>query len=294
VTSEQTCIEALQEAARLLGESPSKAEYERLGLTPASGTIIRQCGGWNAAKELAGLETEPSTGSRTAEKPDDVELPDGVEWSELSQDQRWDYRHPQRNVQSTLDRRQRLRAWLFERKRELGCAECGADDASSLDFHHPEDADKKMDVSTMVTYGYGRERLQREIDRCEVLCANCHRREHNEPPSPVSDMDLSSPPERPPEEVADRGALAAVRRAWTHEYKRYYGCQRCGERDPLCLVFHHCDPSEKSGSVSQLIVGNSQWEQIREEIAKCEVLCANCHREEHYNIPDGTQEQDSS
>ena len=65
-----------------------------------------------------------------------------------------------------LDRCQRLRAWLFERKREQGCAECGANDGSSLDVHHREAADKEMDVSTMVTYGYGTERLREELRRC--------------------------------------------------------------------------------------------------------------------------------
>jgi len=40
-TSEAECLETLREAADRLGESPTKAEYEDLGLTPASATIIR-------------------------------------------------------------------------------------------------------------------------------------------------------------------------------------------------------------------------------------------------------------
>ncbi len=45
VTTEDECLEALLEAADRLGESPTKAQYEELGLTPASATIIRTCGG---------------------------------------------------------------------------------------------------------------------------------------------------------------------------------------------------------------------------------------------------------
>ncbi|ELY90615.1 hypothetical protein C483_11161 [Natrialba hulunbeirensis JCM 10989] len=45
MTTEDECIEALREAAERLGESPTKAQYEELGLTPASATIIRTCGG---------------------------------------------------------------------------------------------------------------------------------------------------------------------------------------------------------------------------------------------------------
>lgn len=85
MVTEMECIDALQKAARRLGES-TKSEYEALGLRPASATIIRQLGGWNVAKEAAGLETNPSTGSRVGEKPDDIALPEGVSWDELSVD----------------------------------------------------------------------------------------------------------------------------------------------------------------------------------------------------------------
>jgi len=76
-TSEESCIEALQEAAKKLGKSPTKPEYEQLGLTPPSSTIIRNIGGWNRAKQLEDLDTNPSRGSRTQPKPDDVNLPEG-------------------------------------------------------------------------------------------------------------------------------------------------------------------------------------------------------------------------
>jgi hypothetical protein len=80
VTTEEDCLDALREAARELGESPTKAQYEALGLTLASATILRVVGGWNAAKEKADLETSYSRGSRMDPEPDDVDLPDGMEW----------------------------------------------------------------------------------------------------------------------------------------------------------------------------------------------------------------------
>lgn len=87
--TESECLAALRRAAERLGKSPTKAEYEELGLAPSSSTIIRMIvGGWNEAKEKAGLETNPSTGSRVEPKPDDVELPAGMVWEELSVDQR--------------------------------------------------------------------------------------------------------------------------------------------------------------------------------------------------------------
>ena len=53
-TTEQECLDALREAAERLGESPTKAAYEDLGLTPASATIIRVVGG--GTRRSSGLD----------------------------------------------------------------------------------------------------------------------------------------------------------------------------------------------------------------------------------------------
>jgi len=54
------------------------------------------------------------------------------------------------------------------------------------------------------------------------------------------------------------------------------GCIHCGETNPACLDFHHRDPKTKK---FQLATGWSRAEaSIRAEAAKCDILCANCHR----------------
>ncbi len=78
MTTAEECLEALREAAERLGESPTKAQYEELGLTPASATIIRTCGGWNDAKEKAGLETSHSRGSRVRKEHYDLHCTDNL------------------------------------------------------------------------------------------------------------------------------------------------------------------------------------------------------------------------
>lgn len=60
-------------------------------------------------------------------------------------------------------------------------------------------------------------------------------------------------------------------------------CQRCGETDPVVLEFHHRDRSEKSGEVSRMIASHRPWQDVSDEIAKCDVLCANCHRRLHHH-----------
>lgn len=260
-TTEAACLDALREAAERLGESPTKAQHEELGLTPASATILRQVEGWNEAKERAGLETNGSSGSRVEPKPDDVDLPDGLVWKELSVDQRWHYRNREWNTERTLQRRARLRAWANDKKRESGCKRCDSKNPACLDYHHPDGVQKEMGVGAMVTHGYGKDALEAEIERCEVLCANCHRKEHHSPPT-------------------------EDRRRWVYERKSARGgCSECGERNVACLDFHH-GSDEKDDTVARMIVDRRSKEAIRSEMQKCTLLCANCHRKRHFVPPD--------
>lgn len=54
-------------------------------------------------------------------------------------------------------------------------------------------------------------------------------------------------------------------------------CKNCGNKDPEVLEFDHREPTEKSFDVSEMMWSHS-WESILTEIAKCDILCANCHR----------------
>lgn len=65
-------------------------------------------------------------------------------------------------------------------------------------------------------------------------------------------------------------------RIWVGELKMEKGCAHCGYAEhPAALHFHHRNPEEKCGSVTKLLTGAKQ--KLLDEIAKCDVLCANCH-----------------
>ena len=186
VRTESECVESLREAAEQLGESPTKAQYEELGLTPASGTIQRVMGGWNTAKEEAGLETYEqgeNGGQEVQPKPDWVELPADKEWEELSGNMRWYYKNRERDIAKKDRRRAELRGWLHDYKNaHCECSECGEGRPPALDFHHVNPSEKEMGVSKMVAFGYAKENIRAEIEKCEILCANYHRFEHYEIP----------------------------------------------------------------------------------------------------------------
>jgi hypothetical protein len=72
------------------------------------------------------------------------------------------------------------------------------------------------------------------------------------------------------------------RAEWFYEYKKTLKCERCPENHPACLAFHHPDPLQKDMSVSNLVRSGYSKEKILEEMAKCQVLCANCHHKLHW------------
>lgn len=71
-------------------------------------------------------------------------------------------------------------------------------------------------------------------------------------------------------------------RNWYRELKASLQCSRCPENHPACLQFHHRDPSEKDFTLSGAFTRGWSIQKLQEEIAKCDVLCANCHAKEHW------------
>lgn len=63
-------------------------------------------------------------------------------------------------------------SYIQQLKSNTPCADCGRTfPAVCMDFDHL--GDKKFSVANGIVYS--RPRLQAEIDKCEIVCANCHR-----------------------------------------------------------------------------------------------------------------------
>lgn len=65
-------------------------------------------------------------------------------------------------------------------------------------------------------------------------------------------------------------------------FKATLKCVQCGQDHPATFDFHHVDSTTKEASVSKLIK-NRAFKRAMEEVKKCVVLCANCHRIYHHN-----------
>ncbi len=60
--------------------------------------------------------------------------------------------------------------------------------------------------------------------------------------------------------------------------KEKQGCIRCKITDPRVLEFHHLNSSKKEFNIADYYYSHFSFEKLEEEIAKCVIICANCHR----------------
>jgi hypothetical protein len=77
---------------------------------------------------------------------------------------------------------------------------------------------------------------------------------------------------------------------WLREYKTTHPCVECGEARVPCLEFHHPELRDEMGPESKkdrntisYLATHRGLKVLQEEIKKCVVLCANCHKLEHWD-----------
>jgi hypothetical protein len=224
------------------------------------------------------------------------------------------------------ERKAALRKWLAELKKSLRCVTCGFADSRALTFHHDNREEKDFNVADMLSRGHSVASIQREMAKCIVLCANCHRIEHADEWLAAALPALSPATARAGATEPDlqligirkvcryclveqdessfeicktlgsktyrRHKCRACKRAtqkrrreklrdWLERLKQTLECTECGFDDYRALEFHHPDGQDKDFAIGEMVADNRSIIAVEREIAKCVVLCANCHRIEH-------------
>lgn len=72
-----------------------------------------------------------------------------------------------------------------------------------------------------------------------------------------------------------RQKLRVINQRLLWDFLKKNGCVRCGETNPVVLELDHL--SDKKYNISDIIYCHT-WDSVLTELAKCQILCSNCHR----------------
>jgi hypothetical protein len=100
----------------------------------------------------------------------------------LKQRQReWYLRNKESVCKSARQRKVRLVEAVrdYKKKDDVFCVDCGEGRWQCLHFDHREDEEKVDEVGKMARRGMPLEKIFNEINKCDVVCANCHHVRHN-------------------------------------------------------------------------------------------------------------------
>lgn len=83
-------------------------------------------------------------------------------------------RHRKHVIEKKRERLKKTRAFILSVLCSSNCKDCGNTDRRVLEFDHVR-GKKRKDVSKLLAEGFNIEHLKEEIEKCDVVCANCHR-----------------------------------------------------------------------------------------------------------------------
>ena len=171
-------------------------------------------------------------------------------------------------------RREQYRRSLGRRRRKADlvaayggrCVDCGYSTCpDALQFHHRDPATKSFGLGH---FNGSLARLVAEAEKCDLVCANCHRVRHAREAPASGHRVVTLRRETKLRAIASFGG----------------GCLAClSAYAPAALEFHHPDPRKKEFAISVDGIYRS-WERVEKELENCVMLCANCHAEVHAGV----------
>lgn len=83
-----------------------------------------------------------------------------------------------REMARVAARKRGIKSWYMALKSQLKCNRCGEDHPATIQFHHIDPKEKDTILAEVASLGWSRKKILEEIKKCEILCANCHFKEH--------------------------------------------------------------------------------------------------------------------
>lgn len=184
--------------------------------------------------------------------------------------------HREEEIERVRSRMQAALEFLRAFKRRP-CADCGETfPVWVMDFDHREPATKSFQLTDGGALLKSRDIVLAEVAKCDVVCANCHAiRTYQR--AQAEGIYARRP----------RGTSLYLARKTAHRLAqlrllaelRALPCLHCGGTFPYYVMqFDHREANTKRYVVSRM-PGRAGLETILAEVAKCDVVCSNCHRE---------------
>jgi hypothetical protein len=189
--------------------------------------------------------------------------------------------HREAELQRVRERQAATLAWLRDVRRRP-CADCGDSyPPYVMDFDHRDPVRKLFAITTGSAKLVSREKLIVEIEKCDIVCANCHALRTFA--SLMERRRRCTPDEWAPgksQRIESQRARWRASAAMLNEI-RDVPCRDCGRRFPPCVMqFDHRDPTTKAYGVTRILMRARSV--ILAEVAKCDIVCTNCHRVRTY------------
>lgn len=83
-------------------------------------------------------------------------------------------------IKKVTRRKNEIKAWVKNYKKNLKCEKCNENHPAVLQFHHLENQIKENNISNLMCSGVSIRKIKEEINKCIVVCANCHFKIHYE------------------------------------------------------------------------------------------------------------------
>jgi hypothetical protein len=155
--TDEDCIESLKDVYRRTREPLTREIYDSLreDTQPAASTIRNHFNNrWSDAIKAAGVE-RPGKGRR-----------------------KWTNKVARQTINHRI---------YVNRKEDSKCKSCGEEDPRVLNFDHRDPEDKSFTISQGINRNIAVGEFIKEIGKCDILCYNCHMKNHNKWPPEVRD-----------------------------------------------------------------------------------------------------------
>lgn len=177
--------------------------------------------------------------------------------------------------QHQYEHSKRAREYSEEIKKNSVCEKCGETDYRTFQYDHI--GPKKHCIARL----YSKRSKIQEMKNTRILCANCHATvtEQARRAKPRSDTRTANRLRKRRASLYEHANAIKLRRGCEGDFNASGSvCEYRNEVFPQTLCFDHVDRATKKAGIAQLIRNYGSREDIDDEIAKCNVLCQNCHQ----------------